>query len=309
MAEIVAVIGLAAVFTIAMWRSLNMGAVALVAAFLLGSLYFGQGPDDIVAAFPGSLFVTLVGVTFLFGIARANGTIDKIVDSAVGAVRGWLALVPWVFFILAAIITGAGALSAATNAILAPVGLAFARRYRISPLMIGLSILNGTNAGGFSPISVYFSIVNGALRSNGIQVAAGPVFLLVFVANLVLNVAVFLLLGGPELIRRGRDGDDSSDGVRLAPGPARSVDTVATTTVRWTVEQGLTVVVMAGIVVAALAFAIDVGFLALTAAVLLGALYPAQTKKATREIGWDVILLIGGIVTYIGMLQSAGVIQ
>src|SRR6478752_1807525 len=128
MQELVAVSGLVLIFGLSMWRNINMGAVALVVTFLLGVLYFGQTASDLASGFPGSLLITLLGVTYLFGMARANGTIDQIVGGAVGAVRGRIALVPWVFFILAAIITGSGALSAATNAILIPLGLAFAQR-------------------------------------------------------------------------------------------------------------------------------------------------------------------------------------
>lgn len=135
--ELVGVIGLVAIFAIAMWRKINMGAVALVVALLLGTFYFHVDAKEISAGFPGNLLVTLVGVTFFFGLARANGTVNKVVDGAVSLVSGRAALIPWVFFILAAVITGSGAISAATNAILIPVGLAFATRYRINPVLIG----------------------------------------------------------------------------------------------------------------------------------------------------------------------------
>ncbi len=199
--EIVGVVGLVAIFALAMWRKINMGAVALVAAFLLGTFYFSLEAKDISAGFPGNLLVTLVGVTFFFGLARTNGTVDRVVNGAVGLVSGRAALIPWVFFLLAAVITGSGAISAATNAILIPVGLAFATRYRINPVLIGLSIINGTNAGGFSPLAVYFSIVNGVLEGQGIGVDPLPVFLVTFAFNLALNVVAFFVFGGKRLFR------------------------------------------------------------------------------------------------------------
>ncbi|MGV8872839.1 MAG: SLC13 family permease [Rhodococcus sp. (in: high G+C Gram-positive bacteria)] len=306
--EIVAVIGLVAIFAIAMWRSLNMGAVALVVAFVLGVWYFDLTPAEIADGFPGSLFVTLLGVTYLFGIARANGTVDAIVSSAVGLVRGRVAMIPWIFFLLAAVITGAGALSAATNAILIPVGLAFATRYRISPLLVGLCVLNGTNAGGFSPISVYFSIVNKVFADSGVTLAPGPIFLWTFLANLVLNVAAFFLLGGRELLRRGAGTDEAEPTATIDSAGSGGV-AVATKPHTWAKANILTVTLLVGIVAVALAFSMDVGFLALTAAVVLAALYPRDSARAVEQIGWGVILLIGGIVTYISVLQGAGVID
>ena len=305
MQEIVAVSGLILIFALAMWRNINMGAVALVAAFLLGSLYFGQSAADIASGFPGSLLITLLGVTYLFGMARANGTIDQIVGAAVGAVRGRVALVPWVFFVLAAIITGSGALTAATNALLIPVALAFAQRYRINPLLVGLSIINGTNAGGFSPIAVYFNIVNGVLAKSGIAIDAGQLFLWTFVANVLINIVAFLLLGGPELVRRGNREETADTTTSFLSGGTATI--VKTHT--WTTQKVVTVVLMVGILVGALGFQLDVGFLALAAAVALSALYPKNSKEALSHIGWNVILLIGGIVTYITMLEKAGVIK
>lgn len=305
MQELVAVSGLVLIFGLSMWRKINMGAVALVVAFLLGVLYFGQTASGIASGFPGSLLITLLGVTYLFGMARANGTIDQIVGRAVGAVRGRVALVPWVFFILAAIITGSGALSAATNAILIPVGLAFAQRYRISPLLVGLCIINGTNAGGFSPIAVYYNIVDGVLEKIGISVDAGQLFLWTFIANVVINAVAFILLGGPELMRRGREEETADPTTSYLGGGTATIVKTAT----WTGQKIVTLVLMVSILVGALGFKLDVGFLALAAAVTLSALYPQHSKEALGHIGWNVILLIGGIVTYISMLESAGVIK
>ncbi|MFL4473085.1 SLC13 family permease [Paeniglutamicibacter sp. MACA_103] len=310
MQELVAVFGLILIFGVAMWRNINMGAVALVVAFVLGIAYYGQSASEIASGFPGGLLITLLGVTYLFGMARANGTVDRIVSGAVGAVRGRVALVPWVFFVLAAIITGSGALSAATNAILIPVGLAFANRYRINPLLIGLSIINGTNAGGFSPIAVYFSIVDGVLDKIGVSIDAGQLFLWTFIANLLINAVAFFLLGGRELMRRARETDAYRDTLDdLSGGSGSTAMAVETKAKTWALPQVVTVLLMVGVLVGGLGFKLDVGFLALGAAVILSALYPQDSKEGVSHIGWGVILLIGGIVTYISMLDTAGVID
>jgi Na+/H+ antiporter NhaD/arsenite permease-like protein len=296
-AALLSVLVLIAVFAVAMWRPVNMGAVALVAAFVLGTVYFGLDSDKIVQGFPGSLLVTLVGVTYLFAIAKGNGTIDWIVGQAVRGVGGRVVLIPWVLFLLAAAITGSGAVSAATNAILAPVGMALAQRFRIHPMLIGLSILNGTNAGGFSPIAVYFTIVNGVLVRNGVHLDAGGVFLTTFLFNVVVNLVAFSFFGGWRLNGRGRVG--------LETEPVTSTPQ----TQKWTPAQLCTLTVLIALVVGALGFGIDVGFGALAGAVALTVIFPQQSKNAASEIGWSVVLLIGGIVTYVTMLQQVGVVR
>ena len=45
--------------------------------------------------------------------------------------------------------------------IVAPIALGFAVRYRINPVLMGLMVVNGATAGGFSPISIFGSPVAG----------------------------------------------------------------------------------------------------------------------------------------------------
>lgn len=76
------------VFALAMWRKTNMGALALVAAFLVGTYAFGLSANDLADGWPVTLMLTLIGVTYLFGIARENGTIGRVVSTAVNGVGG-----------------------------------------------------------------------------------------------------------------------------------------------------------------------------------------------------------------------------
>jgi hypothetical protein len=70
--ELISIIVLVVVFLMATTLGINMGVLGIVAAFGLGTA-LGVSEDDIFAGFPGDLFVILVGVTFLFGIARTTG--------------------------------------------------------------------------------------------------------------------------------------------------------------------------------------------------------------------------------------------
>ena len=127
--EIIALLVLAVVFLVATLRGVNMGALALVASFVVGLTIYGVTVDDVLDGFPADLFVILVGVTYLFALAKNNGTVDWIVHSAVRAVGGRVALVPWAMFLVCAAVTAMGAVSPAAVAIVAPVAMGFALRY------------------------------------------------------------------------------------------------------------------------------------------------------------------------------------
>ena len=70
---ILSLVVLAVVVAIGFIKKVNLGFLALGAAFILGTIG-GMKAKAITAGFDSSMFVTLVGVTFLFGMASQNGT-------------------------------------------------------------------------------------------------------------------------------------------------------------------------------------------------------------------------------------------
>ncbi|MCO1580663.1 SLC13 family permease [Crossiella sp. SN42] len=289
-AQIVSILALAAIFVVASVWSVNMGLLAFAAAFLVGAFAGGLSTEEIMSGFPGGIFVVLVGVTYLFAIARANGTTDWLVAAAVRLAGGRLAVIPWVMFTVAALLTAIGAVSPAAVAIVAPIALGFAAKYKINPLLIGIMVVHGAQAGGFSPISVYGAIVNGLVDKNGLPGSPVTVFLASLIANLVIAVAAFVLLGGLRLPRTPVAEAGAGERVRLDR------------------DRVLTLAGLLVLVVLTLAFNLDVGLVAITIAVLLGLLSPSTHKAAVGQITWPTVLLICGVLTFVGVLQKLGTI-
>ncbi|MFI5556559.1 SLC13 family permease [Streptomyces sp. NPDC051738] len=343
--ELISILVLVVVFVIATTRSINMGALAFAAAFGVGTLVADLDADGIFAGFPGDLFVVLVGVTYLFAIARANGTTDWLVHAAIRLVRGRVALIPWVMFALTGALTAIGAVSPAAVAIVAPVALSFAARYGISPLLMGAMVVHGAQGGGFSPISIYGSIVNGIVEREKLPGNEVALFLASLVVNLVIAGVVFVVCGGLGLWRqgsvtegsgsapkgrgaandvrlppRGRDQPQrSGTGTKTDPGthPSPTTTTTATTATRETAPAPTlpltppriaTLVSLVALVVAVLVLDLDAGLTAITLAVVLSTVWPADSKKAVGEIAWPTVLLICGVLTYVGVLDEMGTI-
>src|SRR3954452_6163891 len=211
--QLVAILGLVVMFVVATALPINMGALAFALAFLVGSIFVGMTANQIIAGFPGDLFVTLVGITYLFAIAQKNGTIDWLVPPAVRAVGGRIAAIPWIMCAVAAALTAVGAVSPAACAILAPVALQFARAYAISPLMMGLLVIHGAQGGGFSPISIYGGITNQVVARSALPVGEVSLFLASLGFNLLCALGVFFAFGGAALLGRralapGATGDE-----------------------------------------------------------------------------------------------------
>jgi dicarboxylate carrier protein MatC len=204
--QLVTILILLAVFLVATVLPVHMGALALTATFVAAYFIYGSGDyaDSVFGFFPGSLFVVLVGVTYLFAIAKNNGTVDWLVHAAVKASGGRLGAIPWAMFTVTAALTAIGGVVPAVVAIIAPVGMSFARRYSINPVLMGLFIINGATAGGFSPLSIFGVIVNTVVKDNDLP--GNPLFLWFasIVINILLSIGVFFLFGGRALLGAGR---------------------------------------------------------------------------------------------------------
>jgi di/tricarboxylate transporter len=309
--QLITILVLALVFLVGTVRSVNLGALALVAAFGVGVGVFGMEVGDVLAGFPAELFVILVGVTFLFAIASGNGTVDWLVQQAIRAVGGHVAAVPWILFLVSGLLVAFGAVSPAAVAIIAPIGMTFARRYGINPLMMGLMVVHGSAAGNFSPLGVLGVITNGVVARNDIPGSPTTLFLANLVFNVLLGLGIYFGLGGLTLLRERRKAHDwapedtepgSTGGVAVRTAPARLRG-------RLTRDQLLTTVGLAALVVGALVLGLDVGLTALTVAVALAVVSPQQAKRAVGKISWSVVLLICGIVTYVGLMQSVGTVD
>ncbi|MCY7405650.1 MAG: hypothetical protein LH475_13685 [Cryobacterium sp.] len=199
-APVLSIIILAVMFLLATLLPLNMGALAFVGAFLLGAVFLGMETSDILANFPGGLFLTIVGVTYLFAIAQNNGTIDLLVQGAVRLVGNRVGLIPWVMFAITALITSVGALSPAAVAIIAPIALNFAGKYKISPLLMGMMVIHGAQAGGFSPIAVYGVTVNGIMDQTTLESNPTALFLASLGFNLMIAAILYVVLGGRKIV-------------------------------------------------------------------------------------------------------------
>jgi di/tricarboxylate transporter len=331
--QVWSIIVLVLIVLVATLRSVNMGAVAFLGAFLVGTLVFGQSEDDLFSGFPGDLFVVLVGVTLLFAIAKANGTVDWLIHMGVRAVKGRIAFIPWVMFLVTSVLTTVGAVVPGAVAIMAPVGMTFAVRHRINPMLMGLLIINGASAGGFSPIGVFGVITNGVVERSELPGNPGLLWVSSFVFNALLSVVVFFLFGGRELLNRRveeptatvtdtADPDTGTDTAEPAPAGGGGTTTTTGTTTETTTEttagtevvtlDAQRVVTLSGLavlVVGALVFDIDVGLLALSIATVICVLFPRATKAGVGQVAWPTVLLICGIVTYVSLMERIGTID
>jgi di/tricarboxylate transporter len=70
----------------------------------------------------------------------------------------------------------------------------------------------------------------------------------------------------------------------------------------------LTLLAIAAVVVGAV-LGLDVGLMAIAAAVLLALVSPSRDRAALAEVPWSLVFLVAGTVTYVGLMDSIGALD
>jgi di/tricarboxylate transporter len=299
--HVIGVAGLLVVFVIGTTRPINLGALGLVATFLVGTFVVGESPARMFDGFPVDLLVLLAGITYLFGIAANNGTVALVVESAARLIKGRPALIPWMVFVVASLPAMGGALGSAGVALLAPLALRLAKRYDIDRRMIGLMVVHGAAAGNFSPLNVLGAIVYQAVTQNGYEMSMAMLFFGNLAYNLALAVVIVIVFD-----RRRRRQRSSVPAVNQGDA---AVPVLEPPPERLRLDHACSLLGLLVVTIGALVFGLNIGLLAMAVAVTLHLAFPRSSGDATAKIAWGVVLLVCGIVTYVAALQRYGTID
>ena len=123
-AAVASLIALLVAIALSLTSRINVGIAAMAFAWIIGTTIAGQRPEQIASGFPSSLFLTLTGVSLLFALAEANGTLERLANRAVGMAGGSARLIPIVFFVSAFVLSSIGPGAISSVALLIPLAVA-----------------------------------------------------------------------------------------------------------------------------------------------------------------------------------------
>ena len=320
--QITALCILLVVFAIGSLRHVHVGAVALAGALGVGLTLGAESVSEIMRGWPVDLMLILLGMTYLLAVARTNGTLDRLVDNTVRRIGSRKSLLPWFMFVLALVIAAMGNPLAAMVVI--PVAMVLAQQDGRDPVIMALGAINGSLAGCFAPTSLYGILTVSIGEQGGVDlnsylqfgVTTAIMVALQFVAQVLFRQHSAPSGSGsaPSSQPAGADPDGTglvnpqSSGVAVSTKTSVLVRTSATPQQRATV---MAFIVLLCVVVGMPLFglAINIGVIALALAVTLCLLFPVDGKAALNDIDWSTILLVGGIVTYVAVLQRMGAME
>ena len=259
---------LAAAIFLGFFRKMNTGLVCIGFALLLGKLA-GIPDKEIIGGFNYSLFLMLLGVTYLFGLAEWNGTL-KLLTKKITVLAGKRTyLIPVVMYLFATVLSALGPGTIPTTAIMMVFGMTLAVEMKINPAMLAAIIFLGAAGGGMSPLAA-----TGIIGLNGVF------------SSTVYAAVVYIAFGGYKL--------KSEKALKFSD------------TASFNRAQIITLLGICAMVGMVMIFKVNVGLASFTAAMALSFFRVSDEGEALKRIPWGTLLLICGVGVLMNVIIVLG---
>ena len=282
---VISLIVLAIVVAIGFIKKVNLGFLSLGVAFIL-TMVAGLPANTVTKGFSSSMFVTLVGVTFLFGMASQNGTLDLFSKKIVALVGKHTVFIPVLMFVLSAFISAIGPGHIAAGILMTTFAMYLAFEMKINPWVTALFAKLGANAGCASPLSLTGLLAKELSEPLGHSGFETHLFLSTLLSGFVFTLIVYV---------------GSKSYKVKADNPLKWTDIP-----KFNRNQKLTMAAIVIMVVCCIGFKLDTGLFAFIMAAILILLGAADEKAAIKGIPWGTLVFICGVGSLVSVIDKLG---
>lgn len=266
-------------------RKMNTGLLCIAFALVLGRMS-GVSDAVIMKGFNSSLFIMLLGVTYLFSMAQINGSLDLLAQKVIALAGRRVYLIPVIIYVFSIVLAALGPGSVPTMAIMMVFSMSLAAEMKISPVLLSTLTVLGACAGGLSPLAATGIIGANLCAEFGLTGIENDFLLNGVFSFTVYAVIVYVWLGGYKL----RAAEDV--GEKVIPSFNR--------------KQLLTIAGIVAMVFMVMLLHINVGLVSFAVAAVLSFLRVSEEAKAIRHIPWNTLLLITGVGVLMQLIIDLG---
>lgn len=281
----VSLILLIAAIVIGFWRKANVGILCIGFSMIL-MIAYGLDSKEVIAGFSSSLFIQMVGITYLFSIINGNGTLELLAKKMVALVGKKRHLIPFVMYALGFIICAVGPGAIPSLAIVPVIAIPVAISAGVNPIMTAVIGDLGVMSGRMSPLTPESAVVRELMEDQGMKGNTIPIMIGMIITALVVAALVYVYYKGWKV-----DENVSVSEEKLAKFNTR----------QWLSLAGLLV-----LAIGALFFSWNVGLTGFLVGTVLVVLGDAQEKKAIAGIPWNVILMVMGVGILMNIISISG---
>lgn len=282
---IISLIALLTAIIIGFVRNVNVGILCMGFSMVLG-LVFGLDAKEILSGFSSSLFIQMVGITYLFAIINSNGTLELLARKMVGLVGKKKALIPFVMYILGFLICAVGPGAIPSLAIIPVIAIPVAISAGINPIMTAIIGDLGVMSGRMSPLTPESAVVRELMEEQGLTGNTIPIMISLTITALIVAVLVYIYYKGWKVEKRE---DKTEEALPKFNGK------------QWLSLAGLLI-----LAVGVLFFSWNVGLTGFLVGSVLIVLDCGEEKKAIKGIPWNVILMVLGVGILMNVISLSG---
>lgn len=266
-------------------RNCNVGILCMGCSMIL-SIAYGIDMKEILAGFSSSLFIQMVGITYLFSIINGNGTLELLARKIVKIVGKRRHLIPFVMYVLGFAICAVGPGAIPSLAIIPVIAIPVAVTAGINPIMTAIIGDLGVMSGRMSPLTPEATVVRELMKEQGMKGNTIPIMLGMIVTSLVVMVLIYVYYKGWEV-------QDASEWKEEELPPFEKK--------QWASLLGLVI-----LAVGALFFSWNVGMTGFLIGSVLLILGCGTEKTAISQIPWNVILMVLGVGILMNIISISG---
>ena len=266
-------------------RKMNTGLLCIAFALVLGRMS-GVSDAVIMKGFNSSLFIMLLGVTYLFSMAQINGSLDLLAQKVIALAGRRVYLIPIIIYVFSIVLAALGPGSVPTMAIMMVFSMSLAAEMKISPVLLSTLTVLGACAGGLSPLAATGIIGANLCAEFGLTGIENDFLLNGVFSFTVYAVIVYVWLGGYKL----RAAEDVGEKVIQS----------------FNRKQLLTIAGIVAMVFMVMLLHINVGLVSFAVAAVLSFLRVSEEAKAIRHIPWNTLLLITGVGVLMQLIIDLG---
>lgn len=284
--DIISIVFLFVVVAIGFVKKCNIGVLAIGSALILGKIG-GVSDSAVLAGFDAKLFITLVGVSFLFSVAQVNGTLELVAKKGIRLAGRQSWLVPIIIFLVSGILAAIGPGNIPVGNLMTVVAVTVAVSMGENPLLFALAAKVAANGFTLSPLAPAGVLMQKLGDDAGYTDFAMPVMwnCIIWSVILLIGFAVYYKIW------------------KIKPSASGQV---MEQTDQLTRSQWITVAGVLGMVVLVVCFGVNVGLAAFLIAALLVIAGVTDEKKAMTKVPWGTLILICGVGVLMNVVIELG---
>ena len=283
---VISLVLLLAAIVIGFVRNVNVGILSIGFAMILTLLF----PDtlstkDVVSGFSTSLFVQMVGVTYLFAIINGNGTLELLAKKIVNKVPA--RMIPFVMFLIGMVLSAVGPGSIPCLAIIPVIAIPISISAGINPIMTAIIGDMGAMAGRMSPLTPEAAVVRGLMEEQNLNGNTVPIMICTIVTTLICAALVYIYYRGWKVEKPMQ-----TDEKEVLP--------------KFTWQQMASIAGLLLLAFGVLVLSWNVGLTGFLIGSVLCILGCGKEKKAIVGVPWNVIIMVLGVGILMNVISLSG---